>query len=67
MHRDQQAVGRYERVEGEQIEGWGTVEKDEGVVGADRFDGVTKLEFASIERDELNCGSDEVFAARNKL
>ena len=67
LHGDEEAVGSDQGVEGEEIESRRAVEQDEWVVGADRGEGFAELEFAIFERDELNRGADEVFAARNEL
>ena len=67
LHGNEEAVGGYEGVEGEEIEGRGAVEDDEGVVGADGRDGVAELVLAAVEGDELDGGADEVFAAGDEL
>ncbi len=43
LHGDEEAVGGYERVKGEEVEGRGAVEDDEGVVGADWLESIAEL------------------------
>lgn len=67
LHGDEEAVGGDEGVEGKEVEGGRAVENDEGVVGADGFDGFAELVFAAVEGDELDGRADEVFAAGDEL
>jgi hypothetical protein len=67
LHRDEEAVGGYEGVEGEEIESGRAIEEDEGVIRPDWGEGLAELVLASFEGDELDGGADEVFAAGNEL
>jgi hypothetical protein len=67
LHGDEKTVGGDEGVEGEEIEGWGAVEEDEGVIGPEGGEGLAEFELAAFEGDELDGGADEVFAAGNEL
>jgi hypothetical protein len=67
LHGDEETVGGYQGIEGEEVEGWGTVEDDEGIVGADGRDGFAELVLAAVDGDELDGGADEVFAAGDEL
>jgi len=67
LHGDEEAVGGDESIESEEVEGWGAVEEDEGIVAADGSKGFAELEFAAFEGDEFDGGANEVFAAGDEL
>ena len=65
MHRDEDGVGRDQGVEGEKVEGRGTVEDDELEAVANGLERLAEAILASVEGDELDVGAEEIFVRRD--
>ena len=60
LHGDEEGVGGYEGVEGEEVEGGGAIEEDEGIFGANWLECFAEAGFAAFDGDELEVRPDHV-------
>ncbi len=64
---DEDGVGGEQGIEGEKVEGWGTVDQDEVIVVADFCNAFPEAEFPVVGSDQFQVGADQVLVGGNEM